>query len=144
MSDEQLRRIVREVSAGDLSASALARVFTDLAGAGGGIAPADLSSHKWGSNTEDVFEYADWAWPDDVTRVLWEQEGENDGENWAALCLLADGRWGFVEAGCDYTGWDCQAWGESAVAGDLEELLTMHVGNDWLGRMADAVTKLLS
>jgi hypothetical protein len=27
-----------------------------------------------------------------------------------------DGRWFHIEAGCDYTGWDCQAGGAATVA----------------------------
>lgn len=31
--------------------------------------------------------------------------GENDEESWIWCGLLHDGRWAFLEAGCDYTGW---------------------------------------
>jgi len=108
---EQLRNLVREVTAGDLSASTLARVFRAKAHEGDGEAVAALWS-GWADkdsglsyDTKEVFKYAEGWTAEDVDRVLWDQEGENDGREWAALCLLKDGRWSFVEAGCDYTGW---------------------------------------
>lgn len=46
----------------------------------------------------------------DNTKVL--QEGMNDEQRWIWLVTLQDeSQWEF-SAGCDYTGWDCQAWGE--------------------------------
>lgn len=64
------------------------------------------------------------AWgPDDIAEVLASDEGENDGPNWIALLRLADGRLVAMSAGCDYTGWDCQAGGGSLVGGpDLEAM----------------------
>ena len=43
------------------------------------------------------------AW--DVEEVLHEAEGENDGCSWVCVVRLHDGRYGVVEASCDYTGW---------------------------------------
>ena len=40
-----------------------------------------------------------------VAEVLASVEGENDGPEWAAILRLHDGRFAYVEAGCDYTGW---------------------------------------
>jgi hypothetical protein len=42
----------------------------------------------------------------DVAHVYAAEEGENDGDQWIALMRLKDGRYAFLEAGCDYTGWD--------------------------------------
>lgn len=42
---------------------------------------------------------------DDVVGVLAADDGMNDESNWLAVVLLKDGRWGFIYAGCDYTGW---------------------------------------
>ncbi len=47
----------------------------------------------------------------DVAEVVALSPGENDGKNWLCLGRLRDGRWFFLSAGCDYTGWDCRAWG---------------------------------
>lgn len=93
-----------------------------------GDSPADLSGHDW----LDVFKYASGvpasSWSDDgdvpqvagamhtgqtaepfslgnVRFVIASVEGENDGLPWEAIVELHDGRFGFVEAGCDYTGW---------------------------------------
>lgn len=43
---------------------------------------------------------------DDVEQVLMHADGENDGPEWLVALRLKDGRFVFVEAGCDYTGWD--------------------------------------
>ena len=42
---------------------------------------------------------------DDVAEVLHAHEGMNDGEDWLCVVLLKDGRYAYVEAWCDYTGW---------------------------------------
>jgi hypothetical protein len=47
----------------------------------------------------------------DVVEVIAAVEGEHDGAEWLAVVRLADGRYAVVAAGCDYTGWDCQAGG---------------------------------
>jgi hypothetical protein len=41
----------------------------------------------------------------DVEEVLGKDEGENDGKNWIIYGRLKDGRYFFLTAGCDYTGW---------------------------------------
>ena len=42
----------------------------------------------------------------DVAHVEALSEGENDGDPWLCLGELTDGRWFYLEAWCDYTGWD--------------------------------------
>lgn len=42
----------------------------------------------------------------DVKRVIAADEGEPDADSWICLVELWDGRFGYLEAGCDYTGWD--------------------------------------
>lgn len=59
----------------------------------------------------------------DVIELRHHRVGENDGANWLACGLLRDGRWFFLEAGCDYTGWDCQASGSAVVADSWDALL---------------------
>ena len=59
---------------------------------------------------------------DDIEELLASVNGENDGEDWSCIVKMKDGRFAFVTAGCDYTGWDCQAGGRSFVAASLEEL----------------------
>lgn len=42
---------------------------------------------------------------DDVTKVHALVAGDNDGPDWVAVMELSDGRFAYVSAGCDYTGW---------------------------------------
>lgn len=53
---------------------------------------------------------------EDVTKVLAVHEGENDGDDWRWVLRLNDGRFVFLQGGCDYTGWDCQSWATSQFA----------------------------
>lgn len=41
----------------------------------------------------------------DVAEVIATADGENDGASWCGAFRLRDGRFAFVEASCDYTGW---------------------------------------
>ena len=43
---------------------------------------------------------------DIIEKIVFEDRGEKDERNWLWVLLLKDGRWVFVNAGCDYTGWD--------------------------------------
>ena len=43
--------------------------------------------------------------PKDIMWFIGTIEGENDEENWEAAFILKDGRFVYMEAGCDYTGW---------------------------------------
>ncbi len=63
----------------------------------------------------------------DVTEIVAMSEGENDGPPWIIVGRLHDGRWFHIEAGCDYTGWDCQAGGTTVVSGDRERLIRLGV-----------------
>ena len=47
-----------------------------------------------------------WFTREDVVEVLAIDDGENDEADWVGMFALADGRYAYVEAGCDYTGWD--------------------------------------
>lgn len=59
---------------------------------------------------------------EDVTRIIAQREGENEGPQWLILGAAKGGRFFFIEAGCDYTGWDCQAGGTCRVSPSLEAL----------------------
>lgn len=67
-----------------------------------------------------------------VTRVIAADEGENDGADWIAVVELdgtgwSEGRKRFcvMRAGCDYTGWDCQAGGKAEFYDTEEECLSL-------------------
>ena len=53
---------------------------------------------------------------EDVKEIFHTFLGENDGEAWKIYGILNDGRYFFLEAWCDYTGWDCQAGGSAWVS----------------------------
>lgn len=59
---------------------------------------------------------------DDVAEIIASEEGENDGASWIMLGRLNDGRYFFIEASCDYTGWGCQEGGRSFCA-ETRELI---------------------
>jgi hypothetical protein len=40
--------------------------------------------------------------------------GQNDEADWLAFGTMLDGRTFSLRAGCDYTGWECQAGGDGA------------------------------
>ena len=46
--------------------------------------------------------------PDNIKTYIWGREGENDEESWLLLCQLDNGYYAYLEAWCDYTGFDCQ------------------------------------
>ena len=43
---------------------------------------------------------------EDVKRVIAVRQGENDADDWLGVFELHDGRFAYLKAGCDYTGWD--------------------------------------
>lgn len=76
-----------------------------------------LESGDW----EEAFRYADFD-REDVASIIAIEEGCNDGPSWLFVGTLKDGRLAYLEAGCDFTGWDCQASGYSRTADTLEEI----------------------
>ena len=44
---------------------------------------------------------------EDVVKIYAMEEGENDEAPWRIYGKLKDKRYFYLEAGCDYTGWDC-------------------------------------
>lgn len=65
---------------------------------------------------------------EDVAEILAIREGENDGPNWLLFAKLNDGRYFFLDAGCDYTGWDCQAGGTSYVTKTAADMIRWGMG----------------
>lgn len=52
----------------------------------------------------------------DVAVIFAATSGEPDEADWICWGQLRDGRFFSIRAGCDYTGWDCQAGGHAEVA----------------------------
>lgn len=75
-----------------------------------------------------AFSYASFSL-DDVAEIIKADEGENDGSSWLAVGVLKDGRFFFLSAWCDYTGWDCQAGGQSEEAPTLDDLIRWKMGD---------------
>jgi hypothetical protein len=65
---------------------------------------------------------------DDVVEIAYIDEGVRDECPWLIIGKLRDGRWFYIEAGCDYTGWDCQTSGKSLVADSKKTILTYGPG----------------
>jgi hypothetical protein len=62
---------------------------------------------------------------EDVAEILALDEGENDGAAWIGLFRLSDGRFAFLKAWCDYTGWGCQEGGESTVGASAADVIKL-------------------
>lgn len=57
-----------------------------------------------------------------VVEVIASVDGENDGDDWLAIVKWDDGKYAKMFAGCDYTGWDCQAGGNIEFYDTLEQV----------------------
>ena len=73
-----------------------------------------------------------------MAEVLVADEGENDERDWIAIVRLNDGRFAFVSAGCDYTGWGCQESGQVWVSDSLANLWQFGVTQDARARFEAA------
>ena len=73
----------------------------------------------------DFMEFINYASfpPEDIEETIAQSEGNPDGPSWLGVYKLHDGRYGYVCAGCCYTGWDSQTSGYSEVSETLEFLV---------------------
>lgn len=78
----------------------------------------ELDSYDW----EQAFGYASFT-RSDVESIHGIEEGANNGPSWVIYGRLKSGEWFLLDAGCDYTGWDCQAGGDSWTAPTMEDLV---------------------
>jgi hypothetical protein len=60
---------------------------------------------------------------EDVETIFGIYEGIADEKEWECCGQLKDGRFFFIIAGCDYTGWDCQSGGHTFVSMNKNNLL---------------------
>lgn len=81
-----------------------------------------LDNYDW----KEAFQFAEFN-IEDVEEIIALEEGENDGDSWVGVFKLKNGYYGYVDAWCDYTGWDCQSGGDSGVASTFEELQRFHL-----------------
>jgi hypothetical protein len=75
---------------------------------------------------------------EDVESIRGQVEGKNDGPDWIVWGKLKDGRYFLAYAGCDYTGWDCQAGNYGAVASTEETLIRFGMTDDQRSRFGIA------
>ena len=94
-------------------------------------------SYDWGY----VFSYSDGTSLDeetpnfpfkmnDVSKILFIEDGENDGRSWIIMVKLKNKLYGFASAWCDYTGFDCQSGGHSYVSKNKKKLIRYGMGED--------------
>lgn len=74
-----------------------------------------MGAYDW----QEAMAYAEFAF-DDIEEVLYAREGENDERDWLLIVRLKYGQFGALRARCDYSGWSCQAGGESELFDTLE------------------------
>lgn len=79
---------------------------------------------------------------EDVTRIIAIEAGENDGPDWIGVFELRDGRFAFLTAGCDYTGWECRSSGQAWVADDLERLIQFGLSDNARDRLASQLAAI--
>ena|SRR3990167_9313840 len=77
-----------------------------------------MGAYDW----QDAMKYAKFEFAE-IAEVIDAREGEPDGKDWQLLVKLKTGKFGWLRAGCDYSGWDCQAGGDSGIADSQEEAL---------------------
>jgi hypothetical protein len=76
-----------------------------------------IDDYDW----EQAFGFAPFT-REEVAEVIAAEDGQNDGDSWVGIFRLRDGRIGYLKAGCDYTGWDCQAGGTGDTRRTLAEV----------------------
>lgn len=81
----------------------------------------NIEEFKNDYNWQEAFNFAPFS-ISDVVEIIAEDEGYNDGESWVCVVRLKNGEYGFVDAWCDYTGWDCQSGGDGWFDSSLENL----------------------
>lgn len=77
----------------------------------------ELQEYNW----DAALGFANFSF-DEIKRIVAADEGYNDGDSWVLVVELNNGKYGYVNAWCDYTGWDCQSGGSSAVSDTFEHL----------------------
>jgi len=60
---------------------------------------------------------------EDVCVVLAALMGENDGPAYHWIVMMKDHTYAYITGSCDYTGWDCQSWGDATLTVTLKEAL---------------------
>ena len=75
-----------------------------------------MSAYDW----QEAMNYAKFEFKD-IQDIISAEEGENEGNNWKLIVKLKNEKYGWLSAGCDNSGWGCQAGGKSGIAETFEE-----------------------
>jgi hypothetical protein len=105
--------------------------FYDMTDAEKTEVPESIRDYSWW----EAFGYADDFGIGDVAEVLRKEDGENDGPEWIGVFRLKDGRFAYVAAGCDYTGWDCQAGGTGKAFATIKDCVVMGLTDEYRRRL---------
>lgn len=73
---------------------------------------------------------------EEVAYVVAISEGSNDGPEWVGIFLMKDGKFLFLAAGCDYSGWGCQASGHAEWHNSLKTLWSCITVDDHRERLS--------
>lgn len=76
---------------------------------------------------------------EDVKKIVFQIEGENDEASWIVVGQLKDKRWFVARGHCDYTGWDCQASNSGDVASTQKDIIKFGLAKDERERMVAAL-----
>ena len=80
--------------------------------------PEEIRGYDW----KEAFEFAPFN-REDVAEVIAVAEGQNDADNWVGVFKLKDGRFGYLTAWCDYTGWGCLDGGHGDTRATLADVI---------------------
>lgn len=95
-----------------------------------------LDNYDW----KEAFLYADFT-REDIEEIIAISEGENEVSDWLGVFKLKNGMFGYLQARCDYIGWDCQASGQSNQDDNLENLIKMKIGKEKRHRLALSIAE---
>lgn len=98
-----------------------------------------LNSYDW----QQAFYFSKDIAIEDVSEIIASSDGHNDGDAWIGIFKLKDGKLLYLNAGCDYTGWECQSGGYSVVKDSILEVLMSCTGDDERQRLQDQFTYCL-
>jgi len=63
--------------------------------------------------------------PNNISKYIWGEEGENDFVDWILLCKLSNGKYAYYTAWCDYTGFDCRGGMKLYISSKIQTLVKM-------------------
>lgn len=74
-----------------------------------------MAAYDW----QEAMKYAKFKF-EEVEKIIFSEDGEPDEKDWKLIVKLKSGKFGWLTAWCDYSGWGCQEGGSSEIC-DTEE-----------------------